>query len=227
MNVGLIIAALAFDGLAGVSGFVLPDRWLDRHAAALVSFAIGALLGAAFLDALPEAVGALGDRALTCALFGLVAPMATEAVWGRARNLPITLLGSDALHNVGDGAVIAAAFCQSTRAGLAMSLAVLAHEVPEEIGDYALLRRARWTKRASLAALSAVQLTACLGAFAVWLARPFAASLAAYVIAFASGSFLYLAADLMPELRRAPLRGRVAAMAAGIGSIALINRLCR
>ncbi len=220
-----IALALAVDGAAGLAGGLLSERWLRRHAAVLVSFAAGALIAAALLDALPEAMAALGGGAPAWVFGGFVAAGAFELAvgghhHGQRRALPATLLASDALHNVGDGAALAAAFLLSPRTGLGLAVAVVAHEVPQEIGDYALLRRAGWPRRRALGALAAVQLTAAVGAAAVAVASGAAQRLAGGVIAVACGSFLYIgAADLLPELRASDARGRLFGFALGAATV--------
>lgn len=239
-----VMIALTLDGLAGLTGALLSDRWVGRHTTALISFAAGALIAAALLDALPEAVDVLGTSATAWALGGFIVAAALEGALGghhhaedahehahtrddahgrghtHVHTLPAVLLASDALHNLGDGAAIAAAFALSPRAGVATALAVIAHEIPQEIGDYALLRRAGWSRARSLVALAAVQLSAVGGAVAVSLAAHATHTLTGYVLAVASGSFLYIgAADLLPEVREAPGRGRVIGFGLGLGAI--------
>src|SRR5215831_7597179 len=100
-----IFLALVADGLAGLSGGLLPERWLVRHQGASVGFAAGALLGAVFLDILPEAIHEFGLQALRWTLFGFM--ILTIVYWfvghehhidENARVLPSTLLSSDVLH---------------------------------------------------------------------------------------------------------------------------------
>src|SRR6267378_4188626 len=151
----LIFATLVLDGLAGLAGGLLSERWLARHQAGLIGFAAGALLGAVFWDVLPESVEGLGRDALSWTFCGFVALVIVEWFIGHhhheepghvSRSLPPTLLISDALHNIGDGATIAAAFLSSIQAGIAVAIAVIAHEIPQEVGDYALLRAAGWKR---------------------------------------------------------------------------------
>ncbi|RKH50665.1 ZIP family metal transporter [Corallococcus llansteffanensis] len=215
----LVFIAVGLDGLAGLAGGVLSERWLQRHLPALVAFAAGTLLAAVFLEVLPEAVAALGDAAFTWALGSFVILALLEWALGHhhhhveaaaghvhshgAPTLPAALLASDALHNVGDGAAVAAAFLVSPNAGFATAFAVIVHELPQEVGDYALLRAAGWSRVRSLVALGGVQLTAVAGAAAVLLGTRHLPSLQGTVLAIAGGSFLYIGAvDLLPELRR-------------------------
>lgn len=116
---------------------------------------------------------------------------------------PLTLLASDALHNIGDGMAISAAFVISVPLGAVTSLAVILHELPEEIGDYVLLRAAGIARRRALFALAGVQATAALGALGVLLAASQTERLAGVALSIAAGTFLFIAAtDLLPEVLR-------------------------
>jgi zinc and cadmium transporter len=204
---------MVVDGVAGLAGGLFSEGWLKRHLSELVGFAAGALIAAVFLDVLPESVARLDAAALDWAFGGFVGLAILE--WalgqhhhggeGRKAALPPALLLSDALHNIGDGIAIAAAFLASTRAGIGISLAVIAHEVPQEIGDYALLRAAGMSRSRAVLWLALVQLTAGVGAVGVWLASEASRNVSAVLIAIASGTFLYIAAtDLLPEIHSGP-----------------------
>lgn len=233
-----VFIAVGLDGLAGLAGGVLSERWLQRRLPALVAFAAGTLLSAVFLEVLPEAVEARGNTAFTWAFASFVALALLEWALGHhhhhaeaaaghahgphahpgAPTLPATLLASDALHNVGDGAAVAAAFLVSPEAGFATAFAVIVHELPQEVGDYALLRAAGWSRAGALVALAGVQLTAAAGAAGVLLGTRYLPSLQGTVLAIAGGSFLYIGAvDLLPELRRGPdSRQRVVGFLCGL-----------
>ncbi|MBJ6761594.1 ZIP family metal transporter [Myxococcaceae bacterium JPH2] len=239
----LIFLAVGLDGLAGLAGGVLSERWLQRYLPALVGFAAGTLLCAVFLDLLPAATQAEGPRAFTWAFASFVAlaflewslghhhhthPPAlgeSEAPAHRPPTLPVTLLASDALHNVGDGAAVAAAFLVSTRAGVATALAVIVHELPQEVGDYALLRASGWKRGRALLALAGVQLTAAVGAAGVLVGSHWLPSLNGTVLAIAGGSFLYIGAvDLLPELRHGgQSRQRIVGFVAGLALIVALQ----
>ncbi|GMU00569.1 hypothetical protein KH5H1_46890 [Corallococcus caeni] len=240
----LVFIAVGLDGLAGLAGGVLSEPWLQRRLPALVAFAAGTLLSTVFLEVLPEAVEARGQAAFTWAFASFVALALLEWALGHhhhdaelaaghahghvhhthhhghsgAPTLPSALLASDALHNVGDGAAVAAAFLVSPQAGFATAFAVIVHELPQEVGDYALLRAAGWSRARSLVALAAVQLTAAAGAAGVLLGTRYLPSLQGTVLAIAGGSFLYIGAvDLLPELRRGPdARQRVVGFFCGL-----------
>jgi zinc and cadmium transporter len=134
---------------------------------------------------------------------------------------PVALLGSDALHNFGDGMAIAAAFLVSPQLGLYTSIAVILHELPEELADYALLRGAGMSRRTALASLAVVQLTAALGAAASLVASHWLAGARGLVLALAAGMFLYIAlVDLLPAVIRS--RSRSAWLAFGVGAIVVL-----
>jgi zinc and cadmium transporter len=215
-----IFGFLVAESLAGLTGGLLSDRWLSRRQAGLVSLAAGTLLAAVFLDILPGALSTLGGpEALGWTFGAFLVFAALEWVMGHHhhghasntdekthahehRALPAALLFADALHNTADGAAVTAAFCVSTRAGIAASLAVIAHEVPQELGDYALLRTAGYTKGRALWALAAVQLTAFVGAAFILLAAEHLHAVVGPVLAIAAGMFLYIGAtDLLPEIQ--------------------------
>src|SRR5262249_44505321 len=136
-----IVATIILDGLAGLSGGLLSERWLLRHQAALTGFAAGAILSAVFLDILPESIYALQPLALTWSFGGFVTLAVIEWIIGyhhhhhhhnhgrlASPSLPPSLLISDALHNVGDGAAVSAGFLISIKVGIVVAVAVIAHE---------------------------------------------------------------------------------------------------
>jgi zinc and cadmium transporter len=216
-NAGFYIAtALVVDGLAGLTGGLLSERWLRRHQRYLIGLAAGALVAAVFLDILPESFEEFGASTTTWAFAGFVLLAILEWLVGHHHHheddehesehgtpptLPPTLLISDALHNVTDGAAIAAAFLTSPHAGVAVAIAVVAHEIPQEVGDYALLRAAGWRRGRALFALASVQVTAAIGALGILYAADHFHRAIGAALALAAGTFLYIGAtDLLPEL---------------------------
>lgn len=229
-----VVLAIVVDGLAGLAGGLIPERLLERHRALLLGFAVGALLAAVAFDLAPEAYAALGWRAAAWAGGGLLAIMAIEYIVGHrhgahddepgrrdARVLRYSLLGSDALHNFGDGMAIAAAFVQSVHLGLGTSLAVIVHEVPEEIADYALLRAGGLPRGQALAALGAVQLTAGLGAAVTLAGVSRVDSFADVAIAVAAGTFIAIVLQLAPPLARDRDRRGPALLGVVVGAVAV------
>jgi zinc and cadmium transporter len=213
-----IAAAIVVDGLAALLGGLLPESWLLRRRAGLIGFAAGALLAAALLDILPEAIAVRGVEALWWTTGSFVGVALAE--WSLSAHVhrrsgtprtvaPLVLLGSDALHNIADGIAIATAFLLSIPLGVMTALAVIVHEVPEEVGDYVLLRAAGVSKRRALLALAGVQATAALGAAGTVIAAAQTAQVTGIALSIAGGTFLFIAAtDLLPEVLRSETAGR-------------------
>lgn len=137
--------------------------------------------------------------------------------------VPTALLSSDALHNLGDGMAIAAAFLVGPGYGFLTSAAVIVHELPEEIADYALLRANGMAKRRALILLALVQLTAGIGAAGALIATSVLARANGVVLAIASGMFVYIAViDLIPELYRSRSRWAIVAIVVGAAIVLVI-----
>ncbi|HEU4734624.1 MAG TPA: ZIP family metal transporter [Kofleriaceae bacterium] len=213
-----IAAAIVVDGVAALVGGVLPETWLARRRTALIGFAAGALLAAAMLDILPEALAARGREALwwstgsfvTIALIEWLLSGHVHRRGGTPASVsPLALLGSDALHNLADGVAIATAFVVSVPVGVVTALAVIVHEVPEEVGDYILLRATGISRRRALFALAGVQATAALGALGALIAAEQTEQVIGVALSIAAGTFLFIAAsDLLPEVLRSDTTGR-------------------
>lgn len=226
----LLAASLALTVLA---------RWADR----LVSFAVGVMLAAALLNLWPEAANALGpDVAGAWLLGGVVAFFVLEklSLWRHdhghaggpsphAPAVPMILIG-DGLHNFVDGVLIAAAFLQDPALGVATSVAVIAHEVPQEIGDFMVLLSAGVSRRRALLLNTLSGATAVLGGVLGYFALRGLESVLPYVLAIAAASFVYIAvADLVPELHKArrqltAMSAQVGLMAIGIAAVALLHQ---
>ena len=204
-----VATAVVADGFAGLAGALVPERQLDRSRMALVGFATGVLVGTTFLDLLPEALAGASHAAVVCAVIGSLAVMAAlEWALGRRKReslkggrLAAMLLGADAFHNAADGAAIAASFLISGRLGVITAVAVIAHEVPEELADYVLLRSSDLTRNQALVAMTGVQLTAGIGAALTLVSAAAWKHVSGLALAVAAGTFLYIAlADLMPTV---------------------------
>ena len=225
-----IALAVVIDGAVGLSGAIVPDGWLQRHRMDMLGFAVGALVATAVLDLIPTSYAKTGMMAFAWMAVGVAALVAVELALSRWRGsrragLPYALLGSDAVHNFGDGMAIAAAFLISSRLGVVTAAAVIVHEVPEEIADYAVLRAAGLRKRWSLAWLAGVQLTAALGA-ALVIVGATELGIEGPALAVGASTFLYIAlVDLLPDVVRASHQGRspLGWLGAGIVVMALLS----
>jgi len=222
-----VILLTAISG--GLSAFIaggfmlLPARRRDALLPHLVSFATGALLGAALLALLPHALdsgaGAHGiGVALAC---GIIAFFVLEkaVLWRhchvdaceahgpqdhhRDRASATLILWGDAFHNLLDGVLIAAAFLTDPHLGVVTTVAVFAHEIPQEVGDLAILLNGGMSRRRAMTLNVAVSLTSIAGAIVAWYLLAQALQWLPYALAIAAASFLYVAvADLIPNLHR-------------------------
>jgi zinc and cadmium transporter len=253
---------VGFTLLGGVAGVMLagifllvPERSRTKALPLLVAFATGALLGAALLGLLPEAIGMaegdyagvglslLGGIALFFVLEKLVlwrhchedhcethAPDHGHGHDAHQRAPGVMILIGDTMHNVLDGVLIAAAFLIDINLGIMTGLAVLAHEVPSEVGNFAILlhdgmSRARAFSWNLITALGAV-VGGVVGYFALSAVRP----ALPYALGVSAASLLYVAvADLIPGLhRKTDARSgilQVILIALGVVAVAAVEQL--
>lgn len=206
----------------------------------LVSFAAGALLGDAFLHLIPEAFGE-NISFLKISLFillGMIIFFILEKIlFWRHCHIPtseehphpvgmMNLIG-DGFHNFIDGVIIAGSFLVSPALGLATSLAVLLHEIPQEIGDFGILLHAGYTRKKALFFNFLSALMAVLGAMLMLMIGSKIENTAQFIVPFTIGGFIYIAtADLIPELKKetALLKslGQLLAILLGIGIMGLL-----
>jgi zinc and cadmium transporter len=246
--VSLFLIALGLSVLGGLGGLLVAsgillvnDSTRARLVPWLVSYAVGALLGVSMLAILPEALDQLpAENVFTTLLGGILLFFVLEklVLWRHCHThdcevhdgTVFPVLVGDAFHNFVDGAVIAAAVMTSVPLGVSTALAVAAHEIPQEVGDVAILLHAGYSRGRALllnllsAAASAVGAVAALVAFnTLPLILP-------YFLALAAASFLYVAmADLIPGLHRgrtdAHSLRQILLIAAGVGSTIVFARL--
>jgi zinc and cadmium transporter len=245
----IVLGTLVGGVLSVLIAATLTVGVLGRLVKSLVSLSVGVLLGAAMLNMLPEAfeseasAQALFATLLGGLLFffllekaelyrhghhhegddphhhhqhGFDAEQAGHGGWS-------VLLG-DSIHNFFDGLIIAAAFLADVQLGVITALAVMAHEIPQEVGDFIVLLNAGFSRAKALAFNALSGAAAVAGGIAGYVAVGPWEALFPYLIAFASASFLYVAvADLVPQLqRRLPWRDTLAQLAwigAGLGLV--------
>ncbi|HEB55568.1 MAG TPA: ZIP family metal transporter [Gammaproteobacteria bacterium] len=210
--------------LAASVYLLLPNAPRQRLLPHLVSFAIGALLGAAFLALLPHAMMLSRDfhgLGLTV-LLGILAFFSLEkmVLWRHCHaqdceahghnesvnvnaSPGILILVGDGLHNMVDGVLIASAFLTDFHLGVVTSLAVAAHEIPQEVGDFAVLLHSGFSRSRALLFNILSSLTSIIGAVVAYYSFEGAQFLLPYVLAIAASSFIYIAvADLIPGLHK-------------------------
>jgi zinc and cadmium transporter len=220
-----LLRVVALSALGGVlsalaaSLFVaLPERPRQALVPPLVSFATGALLAAACVGLLPEAVRGAGEAGAAgvglAAVAGMIACFAIErCLLARARHKSGSeprpratgpmILWSDGLHNAVDGAAIAGAYLTQPALGIATAIAVFAHELPREIGDLAVLLDSGMSRLVALSLNLLVSLAAVAGAVLACLTLARVLWILPYALGLAAGTLLYVAlANLVPGLQR-------------------------
>jgi zinc and cadmium transporter len=209
---GLITAALLLAAGPAIRERVVP--WL-------VSYAVGTLLGAALLALTPEALESQQPtRVFGVLLAGIMTFFLLEklVLWRHShddhdmpaphvhRSAATLVIAGDALHTFVDGAVIAAAVLVDPALGLTTALAIAAHEIPQEAGDFAILLAAGYSRRRALVLNLTSAVGGVAGALAMLLFGERAPEILPHVLAFAAGNFLYVAmADLIPTLHHGTL----------------------
>ena len=202
--------------LVGGIGLLFKSDWVKKFSTHFVSFAVGALLATAFLDLLPEALE-LGEgkteSLLIAAMVGMIGFFILESLIlkfhphhhddeeNHHHVTPNLLLIGDSFHNFIDGIVVASAFLTSIPLGIVTALAVAAHELPQEIGDFSVMLHHGWSKVKVLWVNIASSLSNVLGALVAFVARDYIEPKLPLLLAVTAGIFIYIAAsDLIPEI---------------------------
>jgi len=232
----------SFGGLLVASSFLLfTDRIRTRLLPWLVSYAVGALLGVALLALLPEALETLAPRAAFGTLLGgilvffvleklvLLRHSHTDEYHVHGVAAPLVVLG-DAFHNFIDGATICAAVLSSVPLGINTAIAVAAHEIPQEVGDVAILLAAGYSRSRALMLNLISGASGIAGALVAYVTVGALPEVRPFVLALSSASLLYIAmSDLIPDLHRGQIdrsaARQVLLIAAGIGTVVLSERL--
>lgn len=205
--------------LISLIGFLaVKESFMHKFLLYFVSFSAGALFADAFVHLLPEVVEQYGFT-LEISLFVLVGLMFSFIVetfihWRHCHLTPskehvhsfayMNLVG-DFVHNIIDGLVIGASYLLSIPVGIATTLAVVFHEIPQELGDFAILIHGGFTKKRALLLNFLTALSAVLGVLIVFLVGNVEGMLK-FLIPFAAGGFIYIAgSDLIPELHKCDL----------------------
>jgi zinc and cadmium transporter len=238
--VGLSVLG-SLGGLLTASTFLLlGDHLRVKLVPWLISYAVGTLLGVALLALLPEALERIPPvPSLMTLLVGVLSFFLLEkfVLWRHCHDTDdcavhtssaasLVIVG-DAFHTFVDGAVIAAAVITSVPLGITTALAVAAHEIPQEVGDVAILLRAGFSRARAFLLNLASSAGGILGAIAMIAASDHIPNLLPYVLSFAAGNFLYIAmSDLIPDLHRGGVQGgpirQLLLIVAGVATITLL-----
>ncbi|MBL1276248.1 MAG: ZIP family metal transporter [Ectothiorhodospiraceae bacterium] len=212
--------------IAAASFLLFSDKMRARLVPHLVSFAIGSLLGAAFLGLLPHALSSPGvddfHPLFLTVLLGLLGFFLLEklVLWRHCHAdhceahtthdhsenkeaAGLMILLGDGMHNFVDGVLIAAAFMTDTHLGIVTALAIAAHEIPQEVGDFVVLLHSGFSRGKALLFNVLASLTTIVGALLAYWSLSDMQDLLPYVLAVAASSFIYIAvADLIPGLHK-------------------------
>ena len=235
--------------IAAMFALSAPASWVP----ALVSFAIGTLLGAVFLEILPHAIASTGNLQALFAtvLAGILGFFVLEklVLWRHCHiedceahdhhadpsdggRSGLMIIIGDGFHNLVDGILIAAAFLQSTELGIVTAAAIIAHEIPQEIGDFVILLHSGYSKLTALALNLLSSLAMLVGALLAYFTLQAAQEWIGTVLALAAASMIYVAvADLIPGLHRRPelhaTAQQVALIALGVALIWFVGDVVR
>jgi zinc and cadmium transporter len=210
------VVAVSLISFIGVFTLSLREDILRKYIFIFISVAVGALLGDALIHLIPEALENSSNTTFTSVLViaGILLFFTLEKFlhWHHhgedkedehVHPVGKLVLFSDGVHNFIDGIIIAASFIVSIPVGLATTIAVILHEIPQEIGDFAVLLHSGYTKKRALWLNFLSALAAILGAIFLFTVGSLANLATNWFIPLAAGGFIYIAvADLIPELQK-------------------------
>jgi zinc and cadmium transporter len=216
----ILVSLISFIGLFTLS---IKTKKLNKILLYLISFSTGALLGDAFLHLLPEIVKSHGFtiQISIYTLLGIAIFFVLEKFihWqhchlhltenNHIHPFAYTNLLGDALHNFIDGIIIATSYIISIPVGIATTIAVILHEIPQEIGDFGVLLHAGFSKSKALLLNFASALVAILGALLTFLLGNTTKNMEIFLVPIAAGGFIYIAlSDLIPEIHKTTDTGK-------------------
>lgn len=210
------VVAVSLISLVGVFTLSLQADILKKYIFAFLSLATGALLGDAFIHLIPESLENFGNTTTPSILIivGILFFLIIEKFlhWHHHDDdtdeyhiHPVgkLVIFSDGVHNFLDGVIIGASFLVSIPLGIATTIAVVLHEIPQEIGDFAVLLHAGYTKKRALWLNFLSALTAIVGLILAFTLGESSVTFTKWVLPIAAGGFIYIAiADLIPELHK-------------------------
>jgi zinc and cadmium transporter len=239
------VLAVVFSGLGsigailGAAGVLLAHERLRVLLTILVSYATGTLLASSFLGLLPEALELRQGKAVPATIVvGILAFFVLEklVLWRHSHDTVVNertasgelILIGDFFHNLVDGVIIGGAFATEPALGVTTSVAVIAHEVPQEVGDFAILLDSGFGRaKAFLYNLASASSTIPAAAIAYAALNDIESGIP-FVLAIAAASFIYIAlADLVPRLHEkaaiSDLPAQLVPILAGVGTIVLVG----
>lgn len=205
--------AIALIAFIGIFTLALKDKVLNKILLILVSLSAGALMGGAFLHLIPEAAEiSEGINTYSIVLVGFILFFIIEKVlhWRHCHKGKcdvhtfhyMNLIG-DSIHNFIDGLIISASFIASIPLGFTTTVAIAAHEIPQEIGDFGVLIYGGFEKKKAIVLNFIVALMIVAGGIVGYFISKTVEQAVVFLLPFAAGGFIYIAAtDLVPEIKK-------------------------
>lgn len=212
----LSVVLVSLISLVGLFTFAISDKVLSKILFLTVAFSVGALFGDAFIHLIPQSYESISSPVLASLLviLGLLIFFVIEKMihWRHChhpttKNHPhpyavMNMIG-DSFHNFIDGLLIGASYVVSIPIGIATTIAIVLHEIPQEIGDFGILLHGGFSKKRALLMNFLTALTALLGTVVSLVIGSFVESFGMYLLPITAGGFLYIAgSDLIPEMHK-------------------------
>ncbi len=226
--------AVSLISLIGIFSLILKEGWLEKILFTLIGFSAGGLIGGAFLHLLPEALEESASASVfSYLILGFIYFFILEKYlhWRHCHEEDckihvftyLNLIG-EAIHNFSDGLVIGVSFLVGVNFGIVTTLMIILHEIPHEIGNFAVLVYGGFSKLKALYCNFFTALTCILGAIIGFFISLHLKNFSAFLLPFTAGGFIYIGAcDLIPELHKQPeLKKSILSMAAFILGILFI-----
>ncbi|MCK5300906.1 MAG: ZIP family metal transporter [Thermoplasmatales archaeon] len=204
---------ITFIAFIGIFTLAINENILKKIVLVLVSLSAGALMGGAFLHLIPESIEEANESNIfIVVLIGFIIFFIIEKIlhWRHCHDGKcdvhtfhyMNLIG-DSIHNFIDGLIIAAGFMVSIPLGFTTTIAIVAHEIPQEIGDFGVLIYGGFEKKKALILNFLVSFTIVIGGFVGYLLSNIIENYVFILLSFAAGGFIYIAAtDLIPEIKK-------------------------
>ncbi|MCM8783913.1 MAG: ZIP family metal transporter [Candidatus Omnitrophica bacterium] len=214
LGASILVSLIAF---IGIFGLLVKEKLLNKALLILVGFSAGGLIGGSFLHLLPEALEETKEANFVFlnVILGFIIFFILERYFrwrhchkgGKCENHPFTYLNllGDGIHNLGDGLVLGVSFFTDLKLGFVTTLAIILHEIPQELGDFGVLIFGGFSRTKALILNFISALSAVLGTALGFLFAAQISNFSQFLLPIAAGGFIYIAScDLIPELHRQP-----------------------
>lgn len=218
LNSLLAVGIVSLISLIGIFSLSIKKKFLKKIIPSLVALSVGSFLGDSFFHILPEAIESKNDFVWLMVIAGILAFFILEKIihWHHCHNTneceqthqhqikplgKMNLIG-DGFHNFLDGLAIGSSFLISPALGIATTLAVIIHEIPQEISDFGVLIYSGYSTRKAIFFNFLSALFAFLGIAVIFIFGKFSEDISLLILPFIAGSFIYIAmSDIIPELK--------------------------